>query len=557
MRLVLGSLTRSILSLGLIGVLAAAFIGVSAQWTARNMHDRALEVFVAKDVVADILPPPMYLIEMRLLLSQALEGTLPASEVVANFERLSTEYETRVAHWTTDPPYGLEQLLLGEQHQQGVAFIQQARERIIGPVSQGQTEQAAQALAQVHQQYLSHRAGVDKTVVEATRFAGGASERLQEERRQSFWFSMGIMLLALVVLAWFSRVILRGIFRSLAACTGMANEIATGNLQARKFEGPKRSDIIGELQAALEQMRTQLQALIIEVRQGAEGIVTASSEISVGNLDLSQRTESQASSLEQTAAAMDQLTQTVRQNLDLAQTAAAAAVTAAGEAVLGGSAVEKLVDAMARVDQSSNQIADILKVIDSIAFQTNILALNAAVEAARAGESGRGFAVVASEVRSLAGRSRDAARDIRILIENSQSTAATSSEQVREAQSRISSVVRSVTELRDNVVQIGTASREQSAGIVQVGSAVSQLDQTTQQNAALVEQTASASSSLADQARLLLEIVSKFRLSVGRSTAELAVVHKLHEREGFVAPAGLIERAPQTPRPLQIALPET
>lgn len=241
-------------------------------------------------------------------------------------------------------------------------------------------------------------------------------------------------------------------------------------------------------------------------------MVTASAQISVGNLDLSQRTESQASSLEETAAAMDELTQTVRQNLAWAESAREAAIAAAQEAQLGGTAVDELAGAMLRVEQSSRQIADILQVIDSIAFQTNILALNAAVEAARAGESGRGFAVVAAEVRNLAGRSRDAAREIRGLIEHSQATVHQSNVQVKAAQARIGTVVGSVGRLRDDMVQIGTASREQSAGIVQVGTAISQLDQTTQQNAALVEQTASASGSLADQAKNLLDSVSRFRL---------------------------------------------
>lgn len=512
MRFILNSLSRSILSLGLVGVLAAVAVGGSSHVAKLNMVDRAHEVFVAKDVVADILPPPMYLIEMRLLLSQAVEGTVPAAELVPVFDKLSQDYQARVSHWTSNPPYGLEQYLLGEQHAQGQAFIKMARERIIDPITRGQQEQAQQALPAVHQQYLLHRAGVDKTVIEGNRFAESAAARLETETTQSAWWALGIVLAAQVVLGAFSRVILHSVYRAVQACTAVARDIAAGNLDQQAQASQSRSDVIGRLQAALEEMRLQLQSLILQVRQGAEGVVTASAQISVGNLDLSQRTESQASSLEETAATMDQLTQAVRQNLELAEGAREAAIAAASEAQLGGSAVDELVGAMGRVDESSRQIADILKVIDSIAFQTNILALNAAVEAARAGESGRGFAVVATEVRNLAGRSRDAAREIRGLIENSQVTVRQSNEQVRAAQERIGTVVGSVNRLRDDMLQIGTASREQSAGIVQVGTAISQLDQATQQNAALVEQTASASSSLAEQAKGLLESVSRFRL---------------------------------------------
>ena len=484
---------------------------------------------MAKDVGADILPPPMYLIEMRLLLSQAVEGTLPAAEVAPAFEALSQAYQARVAHWTEHPPYGLEAQLLGEQHTQGLAFIQKAREQIIDPIAQGQPDRAAQALPQVHQQYLLHRAGVDKTVVEGNRFAENATERMDAEQRQSMGWALGIVLGALAILALCSRVILQSIYRSVLACTTIAHEIATGHLDGHPAANAGRTDVIGRLQAALDDMRAQLQGLILQVRQGAEGVVAASGQISVGNLDLSQRTESQASSLEETAAAMDQLTQTVRLNLQRAEGARETANAAAREAQSGGSAVDELVSAMARVDQSSRQIADILKIIDAIAFQTNILALNAAVEAARAGESGRGFAVVAAEVRNLAGRSRDAAHEIRDLIEHSQVTVRESNEQVRDAQAKIGTVVGSVTRLRDDMVQIETASREQSAGIVQVGTAIGQLDLATQQNAALVEETASASSSLSEQARVLLDSVSRFHLppSASRPRSNMATTRAL------------------------------
>lgn len=512
MLFILNSLSRSILSLGLVGILAASAVGGLAYTGKLNMLDRAQEVFVAKDVVADILPPPMYLIEMRLLLSQGLEGTVSATEVTQAFEKLSQDYQARVSHWTSNPPYGLEQHLLGEQHTQALAFIQLARARIVEPITLGQLEQAREALPEVHRQYLLHRAGVDKTVSEGNRFVESAVSSLDIETTQSDWWALGIVLAALAVLGAFSRIILQSVYRSVQACTNIAREIAAGNLEQQAAPSESRTDAIGRLQGALEEMRSQLQALILQVRRGAEGVVTASAQISVGNLDLSKRTESQASALEETAAAMDELTQTVRHNLELAEGARQAAIAAASEAQVGGAAVDELVNAMGRVDQSSQHISDILKVIDSIAFQTNILALNAAVEAARAGESGRGFAVVASEVRNLAGRSRDAAREIRDLIENSQASVKQSSEKVQVARARIAVVVGSVERLRDDMLQIGTASREQTAGIVQVGTAISQLDQGTQQNAALVEQTSSASSSLAEQAKVLLHSVSRFRL---------------------------------------------
>jgi methyl-accepting chemotaxis protein len=251
---------------------------------------------------------------------------------------------------------------------------------------------------------------------------------------------------------------------------------------------------------------------VTDVKSGTDLINHASSEIASGNLDLSSRTEQQAASLEQTASSMEELTSTVKQNADNAQQANQLAVSASSIAVKGGAVVKEMIDTMGAINGSSRKIVDIIGVIDGIAFQTNILALNAAVEAARAGEQGRGFAVVASEVRSLAQRSAAAAKEIKTLIGDSVDKVGAGSKLVSEAGKAMDDVVGSVKHVTDIMTEIMAASREQSTGIEQVNQAISQMDQATQQNAALVEEAAAASQSLRDQAGKLAQVVSVFKL---------------------------------------------
>jgi len=248
------------------------------------------------------------------------------------------------------------------------------------------------------------------------------------------------------------------------------------------------------------------------VRRGTDTIGSAAREMSAGNMDLSDRTGEQASSLEQTAASMEQLTGTVKQNADNAQQANQLAQSASEVAVKGGVVVGQVVETMGSINESSKKIVDIIGVIDGIAFQTNILALNAAVEAARAGEQGRGFAVVASEVRSLAGRSADAAKEIKRLILASVAGMEQGTALVAKAGTTMTEVVRSIRSVSDIVGEISAASSEQSTGVSQVGQAVTQIDQATQQNAALVEQMAAAANSMKSQARDLVATVAVFSL---------------------------------------------
>ncbi len=257
-----------------------------------------------------------------------------------------------------------------------------------------------------------------------------------------------------------------------------------------------------------------------EIQEAAEAIETAASEISLGNVDLSSRTEAQAAGLEQTAAAMEEITSTVRLNADNAEQANRLAGQASTMATQTGQAVANAVNTMSEIRNSSERIVDIIGVIDSIAFQTNILALNAAVEAARAGEQGRGFAVVASEVRSLAQRSASAAQDVKTLIDASVERIATGNDQISVAGDSVSNVVQSIQEVAVIMDEITHASQEQSIGIGQIGQAVSQLDDTTQQNAALVQEATAAAQSLADQASRLRQVVGRFRLA-DRSTPRL------------------------------------
>ncbi|MEO6853084.1 MAG: methyl-accepting chemotaxis protein [Rhodoferax sp.] len=315
---------------------------------------------------------------------------------------------------------------------------------------------------------------------------------------------------------WLSR----SIILPLAQANGAARQIAIGDLAGHIEKSG--NDEVGQLLTSLQEMQANLVKVVGSVRQGADSISTASAEIAQGNHDLSARTENQASALEQTAASMEELNSTVRQNADNARQANQLAVQASTVAMQGGDVVGQVVQTMKGINESSQKIADIISVIDGIAFQTNILALNAAVEAARAGEQGRGFAVVASEVRSLAGRSAEAAKEIKSLISASVDRVAQGTLLVDQAGNTMTEVVSSIRRVADIVGEISAASSEQSAGVSQVGEAITQIDQVTQQNAALVEQMAAAASSLQSQAADLVQVVSVFKLDAGSAPARAA-----------------------------------
>ncbi|HWH82265.1 MAG TPA: methyl-accepting chemotaxis protein [Burkholderiaceae bacterium] len=314
----------------------------------------------------------------------------------------------------------------------------------------------------------------------------------------------------------FGFVLVRSIGRQLGAEPGeaadLARSVAAGDLSVRidLRQGDSTS-----LMAQLQGMQTSLVKVVSGVRQNSETVATASAQIAQGNQDLSQRTEEQASALQETAASMEQLSATVKQNADNAKQANQLARSASAVAIKGGEVVGQVVDTMKGINDSSRKIADIISVIDGIAFQTNILALNAAVEAARAGEQGRGFAVVASEVRSLAQRSAEAAKEIKGLITASVERVEQGTALVDQAGTTMTEVVSSIKRVTDIVGEISAASTEQSAGVSQVGQAVSQMDQVTQQNAALVEESAAAAESLMRQAQQLVQAVAVFKLAQG------------------------------------------
>ena len=317
--------------------------------------------------------------------------------------------------------------------------------------------------------------------------------------------------LPLVVL--FSIFLIRNLSQSLARAIEVAHAVAQGDLsQSIQVQG---KDEVASLMQALAAMGQSLVTVVSSVRQGSEGVATASAEIAQGNNDLSARTEQQASALEQTAASMEELSSTVKQNADSARQANQLAASASTVAVKGGEVVSQVVDTMKGINESSRKIADIISVIDGIAFQTNILALNAAVEAARAGEQGRGFAVVASEVRSLAGRSAEAAKEIKNLIGASVERVEHGTALVDQAGATMTEVVSSIKRVTDIMGEISAASNEQAMGVAQVGEAVTQMDQATQQNAALVEEMAAAASSLKSQAQELVQTVAVFKLAGG------------------------------------------
>ncbi|QGZ64571.1 methyl-accepting chemotaxis protein [Paraburkholderia acidisoli] len=394
--------------------------------------------------------------------------------------------------------------------EQWAAYDQQSRQ-LMDLAAQDPKTANARVTDLYHSHFEPLRAAIETIIGEAGRRGEAAVQRANRTSENAMVVVIAALLLAmLVVVAWIG-VLSRSIVRALAGIQGTL-ERASDSLDLTLRAPDAGNDEIGQTAQAFNRLIARIAEVMTTVRDSAQTVGTASKQIAAGNIDLSSRTEEQAASLQQTAASMEELTGTVRQNAENARQANALAQTSTGVAARGGAVVAEVVTTMGEINRSSARIADIIGVIDGIAFQTNILALNAAVESARAGEHGRGFAVVAGEVRALAQRSATAAREIKTLIEDSMTRIDQGSALVDQAGRTMDEVVGSIQRVTDIMGEISAASDEQSKGIDQVGQAVTQMDEVTQQNAALVEQASAAAQSLDDQARKLQAEVEAFTL---------------------------------------------
>jgi methyl-accepting chemotaxis protein len=398
-------------------------------------------------------------------------------------------------------------------------------------------QEAFDPAAQAYQAGLKDLLGMQRQAIDELSRAIKASY----EERARLVVVLNVLMIALGALG--AALITRSITRPLAQAVQVAETVAAGDLTTT-FHTDRR-DEVGHLMRALQSMNDALAKVVQDVQQGTETIAGAAAEIANGNLDLSARTEQQAGSLEETASSVEELTSTVRQNAANAGQANQMAKAASNVAERGGDIVGQVVQTMGSIEASSRKIVDIIAVIDGIAFQTNILALNAAVEAARAGEQGRGFAVVASEVRNLAQRSAAAAKEIKTLIGDSVDQVSAGTRLVEDAGTTMKEVVASVARVSDIMAEITAASREQSIGIDQVNEAIAQMDQVTQQNAALVEEAAAAAAGMQDQAGHLSQLVRRFRVADARAPAAARAAAPRRP----AAPASRLVVAPAGPTP--------
>ena len=400
--------------------------------------------------------------------------------------------------------------------QQGEEQAQPLFEKVIALAQAGQDREAIEllltGLIPVSNRWLE---AIEENVVLQKKSSEAAFVAAQESYADAQNLLIAAALLSLLLSAGLAWAITRSITQPMNAAVDAAQGVAEGNLTVPlQAVGQDES---AKLVHTLQTMQGKLSDIVSEVRINAASLATASEEIAQGNQDLSARTEKQASALEQTAASMEQLNATVQSNAEYAKEANRLAISASAVAAQGGEVVAEVVNTMKGINESSRQIADIISVIDSIAFQTNILALNAAVEAARAGDQGRGFAVVASEVRSLAGRSAQAAKEIKTLIGASVERVGHGTDLVDKAGTTMTEVVQAIQKVTVLVGDISAASREQSQGVSEVGEAIMQMDQVTQQNAAMVEEMAAAAASLNSQAQQLVSTVSVFTLNESAS----------------------------------------
>jgi methyl-accepting chemotaxis protein len=514
--------TRFLVLMGIF-VLGSGLYGL---WSFKTINELKVNgplyerIVQSKDLIADVLPPPEYIIESYLVSLQLAAEEVPAEQakLIARLKALQGEYDARHAYWlkqNLESP--LRETFLDQAHGPVLSFYDIATKDLLPAVQAQDKTAAAAAMARMRVAYNAHRAAIDKVVEMATVRASSDEAGAKQRIATATWQLMALLLVTLALGVAVGRVITQNISNALKAAVGIAQQVASGDLSNQI--DVHSDDEIGQLMKSLKEMNDSLVNIVGQVRGGTIAIADASQQIASGNMDLSSRTESQASSLEETSASMEELTSTVQSNADNARQANQLAAAATDVAVNGGEVVSQVVSTMGSINESSRKIVDIISVIDGIAFQTNILALNAAVEAARAGEQGRGFAVVAAEVRNLAQRSAGAAKEIKTLIGNSVEQVEIGSRLVERAGSTMEQVVASVKRVNEIINEIAMASQEQTDGIQHIGAAITQMDSVTQQNAALVEQAAAAAESMQHQTKHLTRIVSVFKLANGGPVA--------------------------------------
>ncbi len=484
--------------------------GITRVFEARAERATASALW-SKDLLADVLPPPLYLVELRLLLSQVVEGTLPHEQAEREVQRMGQEFEARLAHWKDNPMPAVQAQLMGRHAETGRQLLKLAP-AVIQASASADDARLALALAAAHAAYLQHRAAVEVTVKGSIQVGDAALADLAARQAMSHRMQAVALVGAAGLLLALGGAITRAIWRSTggepAAAAAVAQAVAEGNLTVQV---PVRPGDSTSTMAALQRMCAELNAIVASVRRSSEQIATGAQQIASGNQDLSARSVRQAANLQQTATAMDEFSGTVQHTADAAVQVTELSRQASAVAARGASVMQGVVSTMEEISTSSRRIAEITTVIDGIAFQTNILALNAAVEAARAGEQGRGFAVVAAEVRALAQRSAAAAREISDLIGTSVERVSSGSQQVSLAGQTMGDIVQQVQRVSALIAEIDNATREQTCGIGLVSGAVTELDAATQQNTALVEQSAAAAALLRDQAQSLVQAVRTFR----------------------------------------------